>query len=93
MDTWGNSSRDLRLLGIDVAYDRRRMLDNYSEHHGKPKIGRSSPGDRRLLMHAVVQPGYCLRSQKPRTNDSRPWEQKRPFCHAWLTSWQNPPMQ
>jgi uncharacterized protein len=59
----GAMARNLRLLGIDVAYkndaDDRQLLD---------VMVRESRGlltrDRRLLMHAIVQHGYYPRSQK-----------------------------
>jgi uncharacterized protein len=60
----GKLARDLRLLGFDVAYDRdaddRRLLATVRESD-RALLTR----DRRLLMHAIVQHGYYLRSQNP----------------------------
>jgi uncharacterized protein len=58
----GRLVRDLRLLGFDVAYDPRaedRQLLRVMERENRALLTR----DRRLLMHAVVKTGYCLRSQ------------------------------
>jgi len=60
----GKLVRDLRLLGIDAAYDRDaedRQLVAQSAAENRGLLTR----DRRLLMHAAVQHGYYLRSQKP----------------------------
>jgi len=60
----GTLTRDLRLLGFDVAYDPRaedRQLLDIMESENRALLTR----DRRLLMHAVVKTGYCPRSQKP----------------------------
>ena len=60
----GKLVRDLRLLGLDVAYDARatdRQLLEVAKIDNRALLTR----DRRLLMHAVVQHGYCLRSQHP----------------------------
>ena len=60
----GKLVRDLRLLGIDVAYDRDaedRQLVAQSAAENRALLTR----DRRLLMHAAVRHGYYLRSQKP----------------------------
>lgn len=58
----GKLTRNLRLLGFDVAYNRRaddRQLLAIMEAENRALLTR----DRRLLMHAVVQTGYCPRSQ------------------------------
>jgi uncharacterized protein with PIN domain len=60
----GKLVRDLRLLGIDVAYDpaaEDRQLVAISSRDNRALLTR----DRRLLMHAAVQHGYYLRSQNP----------------------------
>ena len=60
----GKLARTLRLLGFDVAYDCRaddRQLLAIMEAENRALLTR----DRRLLMHAVVQTGYCPRSQDP----------------------------
>jgi hypothetical protein len=60
----GKMVRDLRLLGIDVAYDpaaEDRQLVEIASRHRRALLTR----DRRLLMHAAVQLGYYLRSQNP----------------------------
>jgi hypothetical protein len=60
----GKLTRNLRLLGFDVAYDCRaddRQLLAIMEAENRALLTR----DRRLLMHAVVKTGYCPRSQKP----------------------------
>src|SRR5438270_7737817 len=60
----GKLVRDLRLLGIDVAYDRDaedRQLLNVAQADNRAILTR----DRRLLMHASVRHGYYLRSQNP----------------------------
>jgi uncharacterized protein len=58
----GRLTRNLRLLGFDVAYrqnaDDRQLLDVMARDN-RALLTR----DRRLLMHAVVQQGYCPRSQ------------------------------
>jgi uncharacterized protein with PIN domain len=58
----GKSTRDLRLLGIDVAYephaDDWRLLE-IMQSQERALLTR----DRRLLMHSVVQHGYFPRSQ------------------------------
>jgi hypothetical protein len=60
----GKLTRNLRLLGFDVAYDPRahdrQLLDVMDREH-RALLTR----DRRLLMHAVVGTGYCPRSQDP----------------------------
>jgi uncharacterized protein with PIN domain len=60
----GKLTRNLRLLGFDVAYDSRahdRQLLNVMDHENRALLTR----DRRLLMHAIVKTGYCPRSQDP----------------------------
>jgi uncharacterized protein with PIN domain len=60
----GKLTRNLRLLGFDVAYDPRahdRQLLDVMDHENRALLTR----DRRLLMHAVVKTGYCPRSQEP----------------------------
>jgi len=60
----GKLARNLRLLGFDVTYDCRandRQLLAIMEAENRALLTR----DRRLLMHAVVQTGYCPRSQDP----------------------------
>jgi uncharacterized protein with PIN domain/sulfur carrier protein ThiS len=55
-------TRNLRLLGFDVGYDQRandRQLLDIMARENRALLTR----DRRLLMHAVVQHGYCPRSQ------------------------------
>jgi uncharacterized protein len=58
----GKLSRNLRLLGFDVAYpqgaDDRQLLQIMSREN-RALLTR----DRRLLMHAIVQHGYYPRSQ------------------------------
>jgi hypothetical protein len=60
----GKLTRNLRLLGFDVASDPRahdrQLLDVMDREH-RALLTR----DRRLLMHAVVGTGYCPRSQDP----------------------------
>jgi uncharacterized protein with PIN domain len=60
----GKLSRNLRLLGIDVAYNRAaedRQLLKISTTDDRALLTR----DRKLLMHAVVRHGYYVRSQDP----------------------------
>jgi uncharacterized protein len=60
----GKLTRNLRLLGFDVAYDPRaddRQLLDVMGRENRALLTR----DRRLLMHAVVRTGYCPRSQDP----------------------------
>jgi uncharacterized protein with PIN domain len=60
----GKLVRDLRLLGIDVAYDpaaEDRQLVEIVSRNNRALLTR----DRRLLMYAAVQHGYYLRSQNP----------------------------
>jgi len=60
----GKLTRNLRLLGFDVAYDQgaedRQLLDVMARQN-RALLTR----DRRLLMHAIVQHGYYPRSQNP----------------------------
>jgi uncharacterized protein len=58
----GKLARNLRLLGFDVAYEQNasdRQLLNVMIRETRALLTR----DRRLLMHAIVQHGYCPRSQ------------------------------
>jgi uncharacterized protein with PIN domain len=58
----GKLTRNLRLLGFDVAYDpyaQDRQLLGVMVRENRALLTR----DRRLLMHAIVQHGYCPRSQ------------------------------
>jgi uncharacterized protein len=58
----GGLTRDLRLLGFDVAYDQYaddRQLLEVMVRENRALLTR----DRRLLMHAIVQHGYWPRSQ------------------------------
>jgi len=58
----GRLTRNLRLLGLDVAYDQTaddRQLLEAMVRENRALLTR----DRRLLMHAIVQHGYCPRSQ------------------------------
>jgi uncharacterized protein with PIN domain len=58
----GRLTRNLRLLGFDVAYDQTaddRQLLEVMVRENRALLTR----DRRLLMHAIVQHGYCPRSQ------------------------------
>ena len=60
----GKLVRDLRLLGIDVAYDpaaEDRQLVRTASDQERSLLTR----DRRLLMHAAVRHGYYPRSQDP----------------------------
>lgn len=60
----GTLTRNLRLLGFDVAYDQKandRQLLDLMVRENRALLTR----DRRLLMHAIVQHGYCPRSQNP----------------------------
>ena len=60
----GGLTRNLRLLGFDVAYaqnaDDRQLLEVMAREN-RALLTR----DRRLLMHAIVQHGYSPRSQNP----------------------------
>ena len=57
----GKLARNLRLLGLDTAYERdaddRRLLEIMTAEN-RALLTR----DRRLLMHSVVRQGYCPRS-------------------------------
>ena len=58
----GGLTRNLRLLGFDVAYDQNaddRQLLEVMVRENRALLTR----DRRLLMHAIVQHGYWPRSQ------------------------------
>jgi uncharacterized protein with PIN domain len=58
----GKLTRNLRLLGFDVAYDQQandRQLLDIMKRENRALLTR----DRRLLMHAIVLHGYCPRSQ------------------------------
>ena len=58
----GRLTRNLRLLGFDVAYDSQaqdRQLLALMEHENRALLTR----DRRLLMYAIVKTGYYPRSQ------------------------------
>jgi uncharacterized protein len=60
----GKLVRDLRLIGIDVAYNagaEDRQLVEIATSENRALLTR----DRRLLMYAAVQHGYYLRSQNP----------------------------
>jgi uncharacterized protein with PIN domain len=60
----GKLVRDLRLLGIDVTYDRDaqdRQLVETAQKEERALLTR----DRRLLMHSAVRHGYYPRSQQP----------------------------
>lgn len=60
----GKLVRDLRLLGIDVIYDRDaedRQLIETATSQNRALLTR----DRRLLMHGTLRHGYYLRSQNP----------------------------
>ena len=60
----GSMTRNLRLLGFDVAYgqnaDDRQLLEVMAREN-RALLTR----DRRLLMHGIVQHGYWPRSQNP----------------------------
>jgi uncharacterized protein with PIN domain len=58
----GGLTRNLRLLGFDVAYPKNaddRELLKVMTRENRALLTR----DRRLLMHGIVQHGYCPRSQ------------------------------
>ena len=72
----GKLTRDLRLLGFDVLYDRdpsdRQLLELITLDQPSVAAASGSTGqhalltrDRRLLMHSTVEHGYYLRSQEP----------------------------
>ncbi len=71
----GKLARFLRLLGIDVVYDRSaddRKLLEIAVSEKRALLTR----DRRLLMHSIVQHGYYPRSQMP---DEQAFEVVRRF--------------
>lgn len=90
----GKLTRRLRLLGLDVAYDRAaddRALLQTMANEDRALLTR----DRRLLMHAIVQHGYYPRSQNPQEQTLevvrrfRLWKALLPFsrclcCNALL---------
>ena len=58
----GSLTRTLRMLGFDVAYSQHaddRQLLHIMVRENRALLTR----DRRLLMHSIVQHGYCPRSQ------------------------------
>lgn len=60
----GKLVRDLRLLGIDIEYNRAaddRQLIETAQRGDRALLSR----DRRLLTHSVVRHGYYVRSQDP----------------------------
>lgn len=60
----GKLARRLRLLGLDVSYDREaddQQLVSIARTENCALLTR----DRRLLMHAAVDTGYFVRSQEP----------------------------
>jgi uncharacterized protein with PIN domain len=60
----GKLTRNLRLLGFDVAYDQKaddRQLLDVMKRENRALLTR----DRRLLMHGIVKVGYCPRSSNP----------------------------
>jgi uncharacterized protein with PIN domain len=60
----GKLVRHLRLVGIDVLYDKRAtdaQLLITATNNDRALLTR----DRRLLMHAIVRHGYCPRSSDP----------------------------
>lgn len=60
----GALTRNLRLLGFDVAYDQKandRQLLEVMARENRALLTR----DRPLLMHAIVRHGYSPRSQNP----------------------------
>jgi uncharacterized protein with PIN domain len=71
----GKLARNLRLLGVDTAYERdaddRRLLE-LMVSEGRALLTR----DRRLLMHSIVLQGYCPRSSDPE-------EQTREVVHRF----------
>ncbi len=58
----GRLARNLRLVGLDVAYDPKAE-DEQLLYTMKRENRALLTRDRRLLMHAVVRTGYCPRSQ------------------------------
>jgi uncharacterized protein len=61
----GKLARNLRLLGLDTAY-RREADDRFLIRTMLAENRAILTRDRRLLMHSVVQHGYCPRSAQPR---------------------------
>src|SRR5262249_18189436 len=60
----GRLTRNLRLLGFDVAYNQTaadRQLHEVMVRENRALLTR----DRRLLMHGIVEHAYCPRSQNP----------------------------
>jgi uncharacterized protein len=60
----GKLARNLRLLGLDVAYQNQiedRELLDVMQSEKRALLTR----DRRLLMHSIVRDGYCPRSSDP----------------------------
>jgi len=60
----GKLARNLRLLGVDVVYERDaadQALAEISSTEARALLTR----DRRLLMHRIIRDGYCLRSSDP----------------------------
>jgi uncharacterized protein len=60
----GALTRNMRLLGFDIAYDQKaddRQLLEVMTRQNRALLTR----DRRLLMHAIVENGYYPRSQNP----------------------------
>lgn len=59
----GKLARDLRLLGFDVVYDRDAYDSSLAASSSSDRALLTR--DRRLLMHKVIQHGYCPRSPNP----------------------------
>jgi len=59
----GKLARDLRLLGFDVAYDPDASDSSLAASCTDDRALLTR--DRRLLMHKIVQHGYCPRSHDP----------------------------
>jgi uncharacterized protein len=75
--------RHLRLLGIDVAYERDATDERLLEimiAEDRALLTR----DRRLLMHSVVRCGYCPRSDVP---EEQAHEVLRRFAPMQLSPW------
>ena len=60
----GKVARNLRLLGLDVAYNATADDTALLEISAREKRALLTR-DRRLLMHAIVRDGYCPRSDSP----------------------------
>jgi uncharacterized protein with PIN domain len=60
----GKLARNLRLLGLDTVY-RREADDRFLLRTMLAENRAILTRDRRLLMHSVVQHGYCPRSAQP----------------------------